>query len=356
MAHRLTDLDQFRSDVRRCTRCHVVYLPAEPCCPACKNPEFSLEPKMIHAHNIAETYGNGIRVDAEFRDLIDSLTDEERAQLLANLMREGCRDPIVLWKGERIVVDGHNRIDICTEHEIPFETVELEFANRAAVIDWITRNQLGRRNLSPTRADYFRGKRLEHEQAARKGKANGKPAGKPAEPQIEAGAKAAPGKTNGKASERVARETGVSRATVERNGVFSRALDRLANYYQDLRKDVLANKRSCSQAAAKAVNALPAIKVDALARHLNKTPGMTVDRGLQDLGAHPAEKAATKKAAAKPSEPAAEVLTGPVVETVISRLSEISQTLHTANPMVRKSKPVMLAIARIVELVKFLSN
>jgi len=31
-------------DHRYCTRCYVGYSPREPCCPKCRNPEFSLRP------------------------------------------------------------------------------------------------------------------------------------------------------------------------------------------------------------------------------------------------------------------------------------------------------------------------
>src|ERR1019366_1365706 len=49
--------------------------------------------------------------------------------------------------GKLILVDGHNRKELCEKHGIGFEvgTVELESREWARV--WIRRNQLGRRNL-----------------------------------------------------------------------------------------------------------------------------------------------------------------------------------------------------------------
>jgi hypothetical protein len=40
-----------------------------------------------------------LRIDQEFRALIQRLTPEEQAQLEANLLAEGCRDPLVVWAG-----------------------------------------------------------------------------------------------------------------------------------------------------------------------------------------------------------------------------------------------------------------
>ena len=38
-----------------------------------------------------------IQIDSEFQALIPPLSAEERAQLEANLLADGCRDPLVVW-------------------------------------------------------------------------------------------------------------------------------------------------------------------------------------------------------------------------------------------------------------------
>jgi N6-adenosine-specific RNA methylase IME4 len=90
-----------------------------------------------------------IIVDPEFRQLIPPLTPDERAQLEANLLADGCRDALVVWAGENILLDGHNRLDICQAHGIEFDVYELEMADRDEAMLWISENQLGRRNLKP---------------------------------------------------------------------------------------------------------------------------------------------------------------------------------------------------------------
>ena len=86
-----------------------------------------------------------MKIDAEFQSLIPPLTFEEKKMLEESILNEGCRDAIVLW-GDTII-DGHNRYEICTKHGIPFETVSREFESRNEVIEWIIKNQFGRRNL-----------------------------------------------------------------------------------------------------------------------------------------------------------------------------------------------------------------
>ena len=84
-------------------------------------------------------------IDKEFAALISPLTDEEYRGLEASILAEGCRDALVVW-GE-VLVDGHNRYRICSEHNIPYQVIQRDFADRNEAKLWMIRNQLGRRNL-----------------------------------------------------------------------------------------------------------------------------------------------------------------------------------------------------------------
>jgi N6-adenosine-specific RNA methylase IME4 len=87
-----------------------------------------------------------VSVKKEFKSLIPALSQEEFSQLEKNIVLDGCRDPLVLWND--IIVDGHNRFEICTKHEIPFETVNKDFTDEGHVVEWIINNQFGRRNIN----------------------------------------------------------------------------------------------------------------------------------------------------------------------------------------------------------------
>ncbi len=85
-------------------------------------------------------------IDKEFAALIPPLTTDEYSQLEKNLMAEGCRDRLVVW-GD-ILIDGHNRLQICTKHNIPYDVFAQDFADRDAAMRYIILNQFGRRNLT----------------------------------------------------------------------------------------------------------------------------------------------------------------------------------------------------------------
>lgn len=107
-----------------------------------------------------------MKVDEEFKALIKPLEPSERAGLEASIVAEGCRDPIVVWDG--IIVDGHNRYEICTANGVEFKTTPIEFADRREARIWIRNNQLHRRNLSDGwRAEYALQNKAELEAVAK---------------------------------------------------------------------------------------------------------------------------------------------------------------------------------------------
>lgn len=86
-----------------------------------------------------------IRIDNEFNDLIPPLSDEEYSTLQDSIIKEGCREALILWND--IILDGHNRYKICQQHNIPFKTMQKDFDSRNDAVIWMIQNQLGRRNL-----------------------------------------------------------------------------------------------------------------------------------------------------------------------------------------------------------------
>jgi len=93
-----------------------------------------------------------IQINEELRTYIDPLSAEEYAALERSLLAEGCRDALVLW-GD-VLVDGHNRYELCRKHGIEFRTVQnTRFTSLDDVRLWMIENHLGRRSIS----DFQRG-------------------------------------------------------------------------------------------------------------------------------------------------------------------------------------------------------
>lgn len=101
------------------------------------------------------------KIDPEFRDLIPPLMAAEYQGLESSIVENGFNPafPIIIWKSQNIIVDGHNRYSVCTKHNIPFEYVEQEFASRYEVVSWILENQIFRRNVNTFTRLYLIGRR-----------------------------------------------------------------------------------------------------------------------------------------------------------------------------------------------------
>ncbi len=93
-----------------------------------------------------------ITILPEIRDCIPKLTADEKSQLERNIRADGCREPLALWVGEEqgtVLLDGHNRLEICERHSIDYTTQEIqEITSISEARIWVIDNQFGRRNLN----------------------------------------------------------------------------------------------------------------------------------------------------------------------------------------------------------------
>jgi N6-adenosine-specific RNA methylase IME4 len=123
-----------------------------------------------------------------------------------------------VWQEENLLLDGHNRFEICKRYGMEYELFFVSLPDRQHAINWIINNQLGRRNVTPEQASYLRGKRYNMEPKS-------------------------PGERNDLTSDhfdprlpvadRLAEEFKVSPATIKRDGKFAAAVDTLADTIGD---------------------------------------------------------------------------------------------------------------------------
>jgi hypothetical protein len=150
-----------------------------------------------------------IKIDREFASLCPALAEEELKQLEESLQAVGCQQPLVLWKGHDILLDGHNRHTLCKKLKLDFKTVEVDLPDREAARSFILHTQLGRRNLTNEAASYLRGKRyLEL-------KNQGKRTDLDTSGQSD----------HKKLSDRMAEEYKVGERTIRRDALFAEAID-----------------------------------------------------------------------------------------------------------------------------------
>ena len=87
-----------------------------------------------------------IIINKELQSLLPPLTSAEYRTLEESLLVDGCRDPLIVWNN--ILVDGHNRLEICAKHGINYSVEEIQAGSIEDIKIWIIDNQKGRRNLT----------------------------------------------------------------------------------------------------------------------------------------------------------------------------------------------------------------
>lgn len=206
-----------------------------------------------------------LKTDDEFKNLIRPLTRQEYLQLETNIIADGCLTPIVTWKG--VIVDGHNRYEICRKNGIPFFTEEHKFSCREEAIAWICANQLGRRNLSEETRKYLIGIQYESEKTVnRKKNARGtnQYSGK-SEDTPDQGIQ-----SRSKTAARIADAYHVSRGSVEKYAIYSKALKKIEKKEPALVSKILSGKYKISHNGVLELSSLPAEDVKKINRQMER--------------------------------------------------------------------------------------
>ena len=187
-----------------------------------------------------------IIVDPRFRDKIPKPTPEEFRQLEENILADGeIRDPLILWKGTGILIDGHNRWKIYQDHtdKLPFPGVrELPFDDENAATDWMLMNQLGRRNLNEAQIAVLRGqlyKTMKKSVGAPKGNRN-------AEKQCTQNGNIETAKPT-RVSEQMATRLGIGKNTVIRAEKFLDGLEAAERVDPGFKEEVLSGQTKATQ-------------------------------------------------------------------------------------------------------------
>ncbi len=204
----------------------------------------ALSSNLLNADSIRK---NIIILD-ELKELIPPLMDEEFAQLEKNILEHGCQTPLQVWQTTKaqlglpynqeeelayVLIDGHNRHRICTQHNRPFEVYMLFFPSIKEAKDYMIDLQLGRRNLTTQQSSYLRGLRYNNEKVDKNSnlkavlsKGQTDPSGNLTD-DSEAMPKGQSDPSGISTAERLAKEYKVSAKTIKRDAEFAKGLDKL---------------------------------------------------------------------------------------------------------------------------------
>ena len=173
-------------------------------------------------------------IDREFMNLTVPLPQDEQERLERSLLRDGCRNPVVTWRG--VILDGHKRFRFCTYEEIDFEVTEMEFASRDEAVIWVCSKRIDQVDRKSPAFRYLVGKWYIAKKAVNKelrkihwtGGGHAAPAEKERRLPDDIPYKNrhdSPWAT----SYRLGEEIGLGRSAVEGNGDYAKAMDVISN-------------------------------------------------------------------------------------------------------------------------------
>lgn len=276
-----------------------------------------------------EEIRKNITIDEELQSLIPPLAQDEYEQLEQNILTEGCREPITLWHfhDQYILVDGHNRYNICSRHNIKYNVQLREFNSKEQAKDWMITNQLGRRNLTPLQQSYLRGKRYANEKKAWGGKRDQLASGHNAHlsPDVMTSGAATPDSEPLQTAARLAGEYGVNEKTIRRDEQFAQNLERLTKNDNALRWKILSGQIKAGKKTITGLSDMPAKLLKSISKKLNQTGNLEeVIKSLQDDALHgDVPQSAAKDVPALLSEIKKQIIT--TIERIIKSANDPQQ-------------------------------
>lgn len=267
-----------------------------------------------------------LKISEHFKKLISPLSLKDYKQLEENIIKEGCKIPIKVWKN--IIIDGHNRYEICTKFKIPFNTQQIDFNNSNEAISWICINQLRRRNISEETRRYLIGKRYDSEKVL--GIKIPSERNQDSKKGINISIYKKPeAKENCSITvERLSKEFQVSERTIRQYASYARIIDELAKGEPELMSEILTGKVKISYKNILKLSKLSSNAVNKIKKQLNDSGCNLVS--YSDIKT--VAKTKTEKVTVKDMpeyDPDAEISS--LALTIPSWISSIDRTLSMAN-------------------------
>jgi len=205
-----------------------------------------------------------LKIKKSFKNLIRPLVRSEYLQLEQNIINDGCRDPIITWHG--YIIDGHNRYEICTKHNIEFRTLEMNFGTEHEVIAWICANQLGRRNISEETRKFLIGMQYETEKIINAPNIHGKN-------QYSADKGVESSVSRHRTAQRIAEENRVCAGTVQKYAIYTRALEAIGEKEPELVPKILSGRYKISHSDTLALAKKSPEELQIINKRMNRNQG-----------------------------------------------------------------------------------
>ena len=203
-----------------------------------------------------------LKIDNELKILARPLTQKEYVQLEQDILKKGCSTPITVWNDT--IIDGYNEYEICIRNKLPYSVFEKEFDCRESVIVWICSKQLERKNLTEETRKFLIGMQYENEKVAARFRYK-------LEKNISTVNNQIPEKYC--TVEKIAEANNISRATVVKYALFTRALEQIGKKEPKLVPKILSGQYKISHKNVLKMAELSEEEIKRINRKIERNPG-----------------------------------------------------------------------------------
>lgn len=99
---------------------------------------------------------NVLIADRAFVSLSIPFQQGQQNEFEKSLMREGCKEPIIVWNG--VIIDGHKRYRFCCDEGIEYSVEEKKFSSEEEAISWVCRKHIPIYEMKTSAYRYLAGK------------------------------------------------------------------------------------------------------------------------------------------------------------------------------------------------------
>lgn len=178
-----------------------------------------------------------LKTDPDFHSLIPPLSGDAYEELELNIVCNGCKEPIIIWKD--YILDGHNRYKICLEYEIEFITEVIDLNSKEDAISWICANLLDKREMPENYRRYLIGRKYLAERTV--GIMNRSGTNQYTAEYMERKPH------SGRTSTKIGSEYHISHSTVSKYLQYAKAIDRIKSDFPDFALRILYEQIKISQ-------------------------------------------------------------------------------------------------------------
>ena len=112
-----------------------------------------------------------IKINYDFENLLPKQTADQFRQMEENMIAEGgAHDPLIIWDGHDVLLDGHHRMRVLKAHpELSWYPKYVSLTDEDDAKEWIIKKAIGERNLTPIQLDDLTGQLFDMRKGRRGG-------------------------------------------------------------------------------------------------------------------------------------------------------------------------------------------